>query len=322
MSRIPAGSIPFTGVILRPRPALLMIAVVWKRWLVGRVGMDVGEVWAYREKAGTEGAPIRQVEILQFDPKRRSKVRIRYLDGDERGLDEWVTKVRLKVPWADADAWLHDERRYIAARGVSLDAEDTAEYQAAESVLVSYARRDGVGFGYRWGERALLLIDDLAGVAAELGSDADAVFGEPLAFVDRHDRYVAPWPVALRLARRLAERHADEVVAAVAKEEAELQAEALNGRVYHYRRGGGFEVPAEECLKDLQERQPIFDLVRAWCGRSAVERFDELMALRAEVDRLRLLLESAARWLDEAGERRGATRLRQELGLFPDAGRR
>jgi hypothetical protein len=52
---------------------------------------------------------------------------------------------------------------------------------------------------------------------------------------------------------------------------------------------------------ELRERRPLFDLVRARCGRAPGAAFDEVEALRAEVERLGRLVEETARRLDQPG---------------------
>lgn len=42
-------------------------------------------------------------------------MRVRYLDGEYQGLDEWVSQERLVVPWEEAEALIADEQRVIAA---------------------------------------------------------------------------------------------------------------------------------------------------------------------------------------------------------------
>ena len=66
--------------------------------------MQIGECWAYREKALHDLTPVRQVEILQFGPPRSRKVRVRLLDGEYQGLDMWVPQIRLRVLWDNAAA--------------------------------------------------------------------------------------------------------------------------------------------------------------------------------------------------------------------------
>lgn len=93
--------------------------------------MQIGDSWAYREKAHAEGNHVIPAEVLQFGPPRSNKVRVPCLDGQYPGLDAWVQKVRLRVPWREAEAWLRDERFPRGAREVSLDALGTVEHEAA-----------------------------------------------------------------------------------------------------------------------------------------------------------------------------------------------
>jgi len=53
--------------------------------------MNVGKVWGYRDKPYTKGEPFSPVEVLQLGPTRSRKVHVRFLDGEYRGLDMWVS---------------------------------------------------------------------------------------------------------------------------------------------------------------------------------------------------------------------------------------
>lgn len=80
-------------------------------WLRGYGVSDVGGHFAYRERAFTPGEPVRPVEVVRKGPPRSNKVRIRWLDGEYEGLEEWVPQLRLVAPWEQAEALLGDERR-------------------------------------------------------------------------------------------------------------------------------------------------------------------------------------------------------------------
>ena len=60
---------------------------------------------------------------------------------------------------------------------------------------------------------------------------------------------------------------------------------------------------------------PVFALVRSWCGAEAVDRFDELVALRAEVARLGELVERAVDALRKRGAAATAATLERGLGV-------
>jgi hypothetical protein len=63
----------------------------------------------------------------------------------------------------------------------------------------------------------------------------------------------------------------------------------------------------------LAEERPVFVLIREWCGEGAVEEFDQVLALRGEVDRLRTLLEDTIRWLRDSGHPVKAALLAKDL---------
>jgi hypothetical protein len=53
--------------------------------------------------------------------------------------------------------------------------------------------------------------------------------------------------------------------------------------------------------------------VREWCGEEAVEEFNQVLALREEVDRLQALVEDTVRWLHFSGHPVKAALLAKEL---------
>src|SRR3990172_7966208 len=110
--------------------------------------MQIGDVWAYRERISDMSCPLIPAEIVQFGPPKSHKVRVRWQGGDYPGLDAWVPKVRLPVPWADAEAWLRDERLYDAACTASSGAVDTIEHKAALVAVVVHPMPDGILIDY------------------------------------------------------------------------------------------------------------------------------------------------------------------------------
>lgn len=275
--------------------------------------MQVGERWGYREKIGDSDCPLIPAEVIQFGPLRSQKVRVRMLGGEYPGLDQWVPKVRLRVLWVDADAWLRDERLLQEVRAASLDAVDSLEHNAAFIAVYPYPVPDGILIGYGHSEGASVRIADLDTIARDLGWEPKELLGEPLAFINRHGEYIAPWPVAQRIAERVAERYGELVLAEVAKRERELQERAIHGWDFSWGRGQDFYVPPEKCVEQLRKEQPVLDLVRRWCDSSLVERFDEVAALSAEVVRLRKMVEDAAKNFEAHDLRYEARRLRKAM---------
>jgi len=275
--------------------------------------MELGEKWAYRARISDPECPLVPAEIIQFGPPKKQKVRVRWLGGDYPGLDEWVAKVRLRVLWEEREAWLRDERLFEAVRAASIGMIHSPEYRAALMAVYRHPVPDGILIGYGRSEGATLRIADLETIARDLGFEPQALLAEPLAFVDRHGEYVAPWPVARRVAERVAQRYADVVLAHVAKEERELQDRVIHGYSFQWDRDHDVYVPPEKCADALRQQQPAFELVREWGGSASTERFNELAALRAEVEGLRKLVEDAATSFENQHLRAEARRLRRAL---------
>jgi len=288
-----------------------------------RAGRAVGETWAYREP-GKGAASLIPAEVLQIGPAKSKKVRIRFLGGEYPGLDAWVPYQRLVALWEDAEAFLADERRYAAVREASMSGWGTVEHRAAYRAIHAYPRPDGLMIGYphpEYGEPPMVTAPNLAEVAEDLGIGEADLCSEPLAYLDRFGTYTAPWGVAERLAKRIAEVYPEHVLAHVEQEERELREGALYGE--HREDGRGerrrcWYVAPERFVERLREEQPAFNLVRAWCGQAA-ERYDEVAALRAEVERLRGLVHEAANWLQNSRHPRVARRLR-DAAVDPGVG--
>lgn len=114
------------------------------------------------------------------------------------------------------------------------------------------------------------------------------------------------WPAKLRTSSSTRTK------ARVAKEEEELRQHAVHGEYFDHGQSFSGYIPGERCLERLREREPVFALVREWCGAAAIERFDELVALREEVRRLRELITREAERLDASGEGQRSAWLRKQ----------
>ncbi len=189
---------------------------------VGRQFMtEEGRRFAYRERAHTPGDSVRPVELVKEGPPRSQKVKVRWLDGEYEGLEEWVPKVRLVVPWDQKEALLEDERRMFAALEASGDVYDTTTYKAVETVFFAIPQEAGaeVWFGMKAIERELLSIDDLDAAATRLGLDAEGLLSEPHSYVDRFGEYRAPFGVAVKVAKHCCEMFSREVLRHLRAEE-------------------------------------------------------------------------------------------------------
>ena len=158
-----------------------------------------------------------------------------------------------------------------------------------------------IGIGYRAVERELLVIRDLEETALRLGLRAEDLLAEPHAYVARLGDYKAPWSVALRVAKHCCERFSQDVLRYIQREEDELREQITTGRYASRFSEREFGMDCGYAEERLREQEPIFALIREWCGQEAVGEFDRVLELREEVDRLRGLVEDTARWLRDSG---------------------
>ncbi|GAA4049145.1 hypothetical protein [Nonomuraea soli] len=272
--------------------------------------MEIGEEWAYRERPRALADPVHRVTIVKIRDSDDS-IRIRRLDGDDAGLQEWVSYTSLLDRWTDVEPRLNDERRLRVVREASSAAIDTVEYEAALLVVKDCGLGRRVILGRSKTETGVLRIDKPAGMADRLGLTVEELADDPLAFHDRRGALISPWRAARQLMPTIATTFSEGIIEAIHREEAELRSEILYS--YPYRQS--WEDAGEERKVRLREREPVHALVRQWCGQEAVERFDELIALRHEVVRLGKLLDRAVEALRKRGAAATAATIESDLGV-------
>jgi len=260
----------------------------------------VGQRFAYRKRARALGEPVQPVEVIKEGPPRSRKVRIRYLDGEYEGLEEWVPKTRLLVPWDEAQAFCEDERRLLAAIEATGQVEGTVVYGAVNSVFGAVTHLFGeelILTGWKAVERDLVIIQDFHKTIQRLDLDGDALLSVPYAFVDRNGDYKAPFPVAEHLARLFCQRYPKQILHHI-----QLENESYRRRILE--EADHFRQQVKDTLLDKYELE--FSLVREWCGEEQAAEIDEVNALREKVRKLRELIQSTAAWLKEQGQHRKA----------------
>ncbi|WP_232666273.1 hypothetical protein [Pseudonocardia sp. TRM90224] len=268
------------------------------------VDAQVGERWAYRAR-GID--PLVEVEVVRHGSKTPARVLVRWIAAEDEGREEWVPPARLKVAWSDRVEFIAREQRWAAVRAVA-DLDNTTVDWALGEVFDnlpdwSYARP------YRnHGLVGVLEIADLEAMLADLDLE-QTVVEHPLSFVD-DGMLVVPWPVTEVVARRLAETYAHRLLPILDG----LDAEADRHNRWGYM-SGDHHMPADICAETDAEFRPGRDMARDWCGQPARDRHDELVALREEVIRLGLLVESAVTALRAAGADKPAGRIERELGV-------
>jgi hypothetical protein len=224
-----------------------------------------------------------------------------------------VPPSRLKVLWADLDAWRVREDRWDAVAAASVGVDGTPELWAAETVFEVVAGEDVLSMGYR--EHAgVLCISDASKAADLLGTDPSNFLADELAFVDEDGTIVVPWNITLELARDAAPRHADAVLRDIENKERRAAHHAIYGDLVGTRRTKPWYVSPEVCAEVDARQVPTYALLRQWCGEDAAGRF-ELAALRAEALRSGQIAERAISALEEAGLSKIAASLKRELGV-------
>jgi hypothetical protein len=274
--------------------------------------LEVGDYWAYRARSTD---PLVCVEVLRVGTARPPRVHVRFVDDQYEGRQEWVSPARLKVRWEDADEWLAEERRWDALRAASQHVRDTPEERAADLVLDSLHGWDLAEAGFN-SNTGVLVIRDVDALVAETGLDRELLTGDPLAIETSGGEWFVPWPVMRQVVERLATVHADTVMAAVEEDERQDRHHATWGHLHGHGQRASY-VSAEICASVSAEHgyQAGRDLVRQWCGGEALDRYDELRALRAEVTRLGQLVERAVAVLRSSGNSREADGLERDLGV-------
>jgi hypothetical protein len=264
---------------------------------------EVGERWAYRARAVDR---LDEVEVVRFGSKSPPRVLIRFAAPEHEGREDWVPPGRLKVPWEQQQAFLTHERRWADVRAVAY-LRETAVGRAIGLVFDNLPDWEYARDGYN-DDTGVLMIHDVEGLLADLDLERSDL-EHPLNFVDG-DMLIAPWPVAEKVVRRLAERRAMTLLPLIDAEERQARRRAQFGDY-----AGDHHISAEICAEVDAEFAESRAVVRQWCGQENRDRHDELVALRVEVRRLGELVEQAVSALRGCGAIRDADRIERELGV-------
>lgn len=266
-----------------------VVGSVWKVLLI----MNVGETWAYRDKPRTPGTPVRPVEVLQHGPPRSQRVRVRWIDGEYDGLDEWVSATRLVCLWDNVDLFQRDERNLTELR-TSVAEYDELLVDAADFVLdtVLELSRNTAVMGYNRNSYGTFIVSDTDALPHMTISE---LMGAPRAFISREGVYWGPWTVGVEVARRVCADDPDAVLAAVSAAEQADRKAAIRGRQDVPWSASWPPTPQDE--QQLRGHQLVSDQIRQWCGTSRTEEWDRVAELSAEVDRLHRLAEEMIDWL-------------------------
>ena len=267
------------------------------------VCMEPGELWAYRETGRHLLVPVRFIRNRRNTNKRNAHAQIRFEDPDADGLEVWVPTGRLKCLWSGAEAFAARERRWAEvnrestvsqdidwAVGVTLDA-------VADGLIVGCGRSDCIS-PYE--------IQNVGALSRMCGIREAELTSAPTAF-EEGGSFIVPFETAARVAQTMAAQHPDVVLRAVEREERDFEEEQAEWR----QRGSP---PKGRQFEDWDEAlRRSFEMRREWIGEQANALQAEVLAARNEVQRMRELVESAAKMLQANGHTTSAGKLRSYL---------
>ena len=271
--------------------------------------MEAGETWAYRARQQDAVTPVR---VLKLGTARPPRLKVKFLDDQFEGREDWVSPARLKVLWDERGPWVAKDKRWRTAR----DAYDGDEsLDNAVMLVLDYVVNDWNVAHERGGRhRGLLFITDLPALAGRLQLKPADLLGHPATFQRNDGTYVAPWPTTLLVASRATALNTDLVLRAMHRDERREAQEAIHGHAYRGGRGGaGHYIEPEICAEAATTWQAARTIIRKWCGAGAIAHDEELIALRVAVRRLGTLAETAISTLETLGHTREAGRLGHQL---------
>lgn len=245
-----------------------------------------GKKYALRPKDADPANPF--VKVTFIGPVRSRQCRIRYEDGELRSLEEWVPTRLLACAWGERKGLLRDEER--AAR---LDEADNSVWdRVAEDAISAVMTASGeyTGFLRRWDTDP----SSAERYWARAGLGGSPLDDHPANYVDRHGTWHLTFATALKAAQSFAAAEPEMVDLYLRGWEERLKAE-------------GFEPGRSHNHDLLREWAPHHALARAWTQEPRGH------AAEKEIERLRRLVDTAIRYLREAGEEGKAARLERGL---------
>ncbi|MDA1358668.1 hypothetical protein O1R50_03485 [Glycomyces luteolus] len=273
------------------------------------VEFEPGELWGYRARSRDE---LACVKVLKVGTKRPARLKIKFLEDEHEGREDWVPPSRLKVRWEDRAGFFEAERRWHAVEDASAEAVDTIEAKTCTLIFDHLKALHYIDWRSA-DRRAVLWTDDLDTFEAETGLKREDFLSYPAAFSE-DGQIVAPWPALRVAAQALARANAEKLLDLADQEERDRPRRAIYGQRYPSR-SGGLYIDPEICIETDREYAPQWEMLRTWCGAEIQERRSGLAELRGEVARLSGLVEEAITELDKAGSRRTARHLEAELGV-------
>ncbi|SER47496.1 PE-PGRS family protein [Streptomyces qinglanensis] len=203
------------------------------------------------------------------------------------------------------NAFLADDRAELALADASREVRCSSEFEAARMVLGFVRPKSRLTLRRTVADAGVLEFGPLESAAQILGMDPGELSADPMLFQDRNDRCLAGWSLTERIARRVAQRRADETLPKVDRKQRAIEDERSQYSWSSWRRDD----------RKLDADAAMLRTVREWCGEEKAERYEEMVALREEVTRLGKLVERALEELRRLGHGVIASTIECDLGV-------
>ncbi|MFH8253395.1 MULTISPECIES: PE-PGRS family protein [Streptomyces] len=269
--------------------------------------MELGQHWGFRARPKELGSTVRRVEIVRVGGRGRTGwLHVRFLEGDDAGLQEWVNPSCLVARWEDVEAFRADDSSELALAVASREVRGSADFEAARMVLGFVRPRSKLRLRRGVSDAGILELSRLEEGARLVGMDAAELRSDPMVYENRDGLGLAGWPVTERIARVVAVRLAEDILPEVDRRQQAIDQERTQSSWYSYSRRDDRKLDAEAA---------VLRTVREWCGQDKAERYDELVALREEVVRLGKLVEKSVKALRDRGHGVIASTIERDLGV-------
>lgn len=250
-----------------------------------------GDEWALRTSTAL-GTPATRVEVLFLPKGRGGRCKVRHLEGELEGLEEFVTNAHLRSRWSEWKQTVRDEERELRLIA-SIEANEplaSATLEAAELILFATGEdlyiESHRGYTRHLDPGALGRVSDRAGLKESRCRNAPA-------YTNRYGHLVLPNDRLVDLAIAFAAAEPETVHLYLDNEEAEhLEGQLGHGADHRY----------------LLRLKPAIAIARQWAGGAAEHKH-----IHDELNRLRVLLHEALRALRAAGDDRAANRIERKI---------
>jgi hypothetical protein len=248
---------------------------------------NIGDEWVYRLR---DYEPSERVRIDALEPKKTTvRVQVTFLDQGER--TENVPGSRLRVPWAEVDAYDQLQANWERLEDISLD---PVEQSVVSQVFEVVIPQDVADYDAPQVLDAMTIYDK-DGLAELLGPDVLSEIMLQTPWFDIDGKIMVSPKGTLSIAEAACRAQPVPLLDALVEQEKEIREKCKRGgtRPNLSDRGTSSTSPEWEYYWYLRYERPRHELLRQWCGHRAVTFQERLTAAEAETRRLDILLAQA-----------------------------